>query len=381
MNPISASICWMLLAAAAGQADPAAHVELDPHEFGLDAVVDKTELSYEDREAYYRILEHLQQVDPRALEGAAEDFRHHRWSTVEAYKGIPEGDFPVFVDLFLNHEAYRGEPVTLSGHLVGPVIRLPAAADSGFDHLYEAHLFDHDAQSNPTTVIFTELPPGASLDDLEAEITDNVSVTGYFLKIYWYRSRAGQRQLAPLVLARSIEIRPPTRPEWPVSKEAIIALILVIASVALVIILMVTRRDRGVMSEYRRRFETAPQFDGSDITAEPVDVDVVAVRADDLDLVRRTGMRSLRSTVGWCLGSLASLFISYLLAIAVFVGAIFQLTSGFKWLAGTNVLDEQERSRWQTRLDLLTVFVTMVGAIHLFLIAMTILRFIRAGSL
>jgi hypothetical protein len=265
MNAISAPIWWLLLAAAAGQAEPAASVELDPLEFGLDAVEDREVLDFKDREAYYGILEHLQRVDPQALKRAAADFRHHRWSTVRDYGDIEQDEFPVFVDLFLNYGEYRGKPVTLRGHLVGPVIRIPAETESGFDHLYEAHLFDNDAQSNPTTVIFTELPPGASLEDLEAEMTDGVSVTGYFLKIYWYRSRAGQRQLAPLVLARTIEIRPPTRPEWPVSKGVIIALILAVAAAALLVVLIVSRRDRGVMSDYRRRFETEPEFDASEI--------------------------------------------------------------------------------------------------------------------
>lgn len=252
----------MLLAAASGQAEPAGVVELDPDEFGLHVLVDKTELQFEDREAYFRILEHLQHVDSHALERSAAEHRHERWSADHAYGEIAEDEFPVFVDLFLHPEEYRGKPVTLRGHLVGPVIVLPEEAESGFDQLYEAHLFDVDSQTNPTTVVFTDLPPGI---DLEAEITDGISVTGYFLKIYWYRARGGQRQLAPLMLARTIEVTTPTPPEWPVPTWTIVALILIVAVVALLIVVVISRRDRSVMSEYRQRFETEPQFDASEI--------------------------------------------------------------------------------------------------------------------
>lgn len=269
MSAMSAPICWILLAAAAaGQTEPAANVELDPAEFGLNAVADREELQFEDREAYYRILEQLQHVDPQALARAAADHRHQRWSEVHDYGEFTEDEFPVFVDLFLHPEEYRGRPVTLRGHLVDPVIRLPQEDGSGFDQLYEAHLYDADSQGNPATVIFTDLPRGI---DLEAEMIDGVSVSGYFLKIHRYRSRGGKQQLAPLILARTIEVGTPAPPEWPVAAGAVIALIVVVAIVALVVVLIVSRKDRGVMSEYRRRFETRPQFDASEI--EPSEIE------------------------------------------------------------------------------------------------------------
>lgn len=260
---MSALICGMLLAvAAAGQAEPQASVALDARALGLDAVRDREELLFEDREAYFRILAHLQDVDAEALDQAAAGFRHQRWSTVKEYGDVPEDEFPVFVDLFLHPSDYRGQPVTLRGHLVGPIVTLPDGAEYGLDRLYQTHLFDNDSQTNPTTVIFTDLPPGV---DREAELIDGVSVTGYFFKVHWYRSRSGQRQLAPLILARTIDVRPPAPPEWPVSTGGAIAVILALAVVALLVVVMVRRRDRGAINDYRRRFEAEPRFDPSEI--------------------------------------------------------------------------------------------------------------------
>lgn len=260
---MSAQLCWIFVAvAAAAQAGPAAGVDLDPQEYGLNTVQNRTELDFNDRKAYFRILEHLQHVDPQALSRAAEEFRHQRWMTTNM-RGFTEDEFPVFVDLFNHPQDYRGKPVTLKGHLVGPVVSIPADSESGPGPLYQAYLFDNDSQTNPATVIFTDLPAGI---DRNAEIIDGVTATGYFLKIYWYRSRDGKRQLAPLLLARTIEHHPPPQPpEWPIPLSWLIGLVVAAAVLTLWIVLKTSRKDRGALDEYRRRYEPNPQFDASEM--------------------------------------------------------------------------------------------------------------------
>ena len=115
---------------------------------------------------------------------------------------------------------------------------------------------------NPTTVIFTELPAGI---DLEGETIDGVSITGYFLKLHTYRSRDQKIQIAPLLLARTIEIHTPMPPEWPVPGWVLIVIVLAAAIIALIIVWKTNRENRRVREEYRKRFESEPQFDAAEI--------------------------------------------------------------------------------------------------------------------
>lgn len=188
------------LSAVHAAADPS--VEIDPDI--LRPVRDRTYLIPEsEREAYYQVLQHARRVDAQNLQAAA---REHRLSRIRqaARPGVrddllerPE-TFPVFVDLFRNPEEYRGKPVTLRGY-ARKLISYPAddPNEHGIETLYEAWIFTEDSQGNPAVVVCTEVPDGMPRGD---NINEQVSVTGYFFKMYGYPARDTTR-VAPMILA------------------------------------------------------------------------------------------------------------------------------------------------------------------------------------
>jgi hypothetical protein len=202
-------IVWGLLhgSSALAQDTPpaAADVALDPARFGLDEVQDRTEIRFEDRTAYFGMLDHVRHVDPQALRRAAAEFvaRRHKVAD-ERLRKIPLEKFPVFADLFLHPEAYRGQPVMLQGHVIR-VQKYSAANEYGLDPLYEAWLVADDSSHNPAAIIFTECPPELTVGE---ELVDGVSMVGYFLKLQIHEARDGKVRIAPLILARTLTVTP-----------------------------------------------------------------------------------------------------------------------------------------------------------------------------
>jgi hypothetical protein len=183
----------------------AADVSLDAERFALDQVEDRTEVSYDDRSAYFGILDHVRQVDPYALRRAAADFviRRHQ-VTDPRLRNTPLEKFPVFADLFLHPEAYRGQPVALRGHVIR-VQRYSAANEFGLDPLYEAWLVPDDSNHNPAAIIFTDCPPELPVGE---GLVDGVEVVGYFLKLHIHEARDGKVHIAPLILAHTVTVNP-----------------------------------------------------------------------------------------------------------------------------------------------------------------------------
>jgi len=157
-------------------------------------------ISPDEKHAYYLILNKAGIVDQSELRAVAASQLEGRRAELENFDD--DAEFPLFADMFRNPEVYTGRPVTLTGH-VRKVMNYPADPNEfGVEQLYELWLFPADSQSNPVVVVCTELPPGFPA---ESEIIDNVSVTGYFFKVYGYKAQDATRG-APLILAH--------RPSW-----------------------------------------------------------------------------------------------------------------------------------------------------------------------
>ncbi len=175
-------------------------------EIDLSMVTDRTDLSFEESPAYYGILAHVRRVPVPALEAAARDLRRQRWQSSPRDRNRSEADFPLFIDLLGHPEEYRGQPVTLSGHLIRLVTYPAGPNDEGIETLYEAWLITDDSQQHPTTVICTEIPEGMPIGE---ELIDGVSLTGYFFKLRTYPSRDRKIRFAPMILARTMTWRSP----------------------------------------------------------------------------------------------------------------------------------------------------------------------------
>ena len=110
-----------------------------------------------------------------------------------------------FGELFGQPRSFRGRPVRFSG-TVRSLERRPAPAnDYGITHYHEAWVEPADGTSAPIVVHALDVPadiePGGSLGA--------VDVAGYFFKNFAYLARDRQLRRAPLVLAATLQRRPP----------------------------------------------------------------------------------------------------------------------------------------------------------------------------
>ena len=144
----------------------------------------------DEAEAYYRLLYHARKVPTEQLERAgATDVQ--------------------YINLMMQPERYRGEPVTIHGDL-WRLYELEAGSNNlGLKILYEAWIFTADSDKNPYRVVFTTLPrelePGVNL-------RKPVRVTGYFFKREGYASGGGVHVAPTLLAQRIILFRPPGAP-------------------------------------------------------------------------------------------------------------------------------------------------------------------------
>ena len=180
----------------------------------LEVVQDNTvNLQYEERDVYFRMLLLTQEIPLSRQEQFAADFREERRLANPRYAKRKPSEFQPFVDLFQNPAEYRGRPVSLHG-----ILRKLTKFDSGkntlgIEEAYEGWLYTDDAQSNPTVVVFTSKPQNLPVG---GDLSEEIRVTGYFLKMYGYEAQDATRT-APLLLAGEVEWRP--GPEKYVAKS------------------------------------------------------------------------------------------------------------------------------------------------------------------
>jgi hypothetical protein len=109
-----------------------------------------------------------------------------------------------FAQFAAKPDEYRGTLVRLRGHVRRmTVIQAPANAH-GFQELYEGWLFTEESQDNPYVIVVSRLPDGFPRG---GNVLEEISFTGYFLKLWSYRSGDGNRY-APLLLGSRVVWHP-----------------------------------------------------------------------------------------------------------------------------------------------------------------------------
>ena len=200
--PLAAAVIAAAYAGALAQPPPPpAPAEPAAGSAGWSVVKDDT-LGVRPEEAglYARVLADLAAADPSALKREAAAFLAGR-DTPEARAGN------VFADVFRHPDAYRGKPVTLTGH--ARVVReFPgpddmAAGGGEPPMLVEAWVFPADSGGNPAVVVVSAAPGVPRGNDLLVPVT----VTGRFFKKYGYEAHDTTRT-APMLLAGTIERLP-----------------------------------------------------------------------------------------------------------------------------------------------------------------------------
>lgn len=180
----------------------------------IQTLMPRQPLSIGENAAYYRVLKQVMEISAEQLDADATAWRNQRIAlsadrnpkVFARFEHQPD-QFPIYVDLFRNPDAYAGKPVTLRGRVRG-VVQFPAEPNAyGIEQLYEVRMFPEDGQRYPAMIVCSELPEGFPRD---AEVVEGVHVTGLLFKIYAYpgvkidEPNRRVTRFAPLILAHRI---------------------------------------------------------------------------------------------------------------------------------------------------------------------------------
>lgn len=167
-----------------GRPDPNLSADFDPQL--LQTVRDNTVgIRQNEREAFFSLLHHVQQLSDAAVQNALRDDVQH-------------------VNLMTDPEVHRGEMVTIAGDLFR-LEPFPASPNRfGLTTLYDAWIISRESGSQLYHVVATDLGAGLMRGSDQSQ---PVQVTGCFFKREGYRSLDGLH-VAPTILARQISLRP-----------------------------------------------------------------------------------------------------------------------------------------------------------------------------
>lgn len=249
-----------------GLSDETRPVTIDRDAIGLDTVVDKTELSFEEREAYYGLLQHAGEVDQGSLRRAGADFIRKRRQASDEFAQFDAEGFPVFVDMIRHPEAYRGEPVLLQGHVI-KTVKLSADPEFGFDELYECWLVTPNSQSYPLTVVFASNPDGLPIGET---LVDGVSVAGYFLKLNRYSTLERTDRFTPLILAHEVRVSTPAAVTFPIPGPVLSTIVLLLFGGVVLLVVRSRLADKRFRQQYSEKMAESlpPEFDDLPIGPE-----------------------------------------------------------------------------------------------------------------
>jgi hypothetical protein len=234
-------------------------------DFGLfDEVRDRTR--HDERECFYQMLAAVRRADQQALQREARENlarRKENWqreladpaldrsARAAARRGLAQAELGSddVVGLFNEPQSQRGKLFTLRGEALRAIeVRVDdpdIVSRFGIHHYYEVEIVSGDSQNNPIVCCVAQLPEGMPLGD---DIREGVRVTGFFLKSWSYnlgRDR-GRQQLAPLLVAKTLDRIAAPAPRGP---SAAVAVALVAALVATVALLWYVRRgDRRALA-------------------------------------------------------------------------------------------------------------------------------------
>jgi hypothetical protein len=173
----------------------------------FDGVRDRTALDGTDSAAFYRLL---------ALTRSADAARF--------WRGSATLDASVATKLFYDPASERGRLFDVAG-IARRAVRVPiddpaTTALVGADHYFQIDITSDALQDNPLTFCTLELPPGMPIGG-QPSYSQPIEVTGFFLKLWQYRTRitAGEQaehpgavealQAAPLLIGPTPRWEPP----------------------------------------------------------------------------------------------------------------------------------------------------------------------------
>jgi hypothetical protein len=125
----------------------------------------------------------------------------------------PEAEI-TFAHLMREPIRYRGQLVTLKGHL-RTLKRFEASENeklnsSGVKVLYQGDLFTNAAHPNPYVVIMPSVPDGLPLG---LNISEDVTFTGFFFKLWRYKAADDLDRAAPVLIGQLMSWTPAPSPE------------------------------------------------------------------------------------------------------------------------------------------------------------------------
>ena len=177
----------------------------------LDTILDDTHgLRFEERDAYFRILELAWQTPLSEQQAFARNFREARRTDNPRYARRKPEQFPILADIVNHPDDYRGRPVTIHGVLRKLTRFDPGKNDRNINDVYEGWIYTDDSRARtpdnedvviPTVVVFQGKPEGL---EVGGDLTEEVRITGYFFKLYRYDAQ-DRTWKAPLLLAGGIE--------------------------------------------------------------------------------------------------------------------------------------------------------------------------------
>ena len=158
-------------------------LDLDREKLGI--VEDNTRFRNEEKDAWFHLLDVLRSTPEEKLQQSSLG--------------------PVtWLQLFNQPDVYRGEPITLVGH-VRRAFRLNAPEnDLGFEKYYQLWLQPNDNRDRVVVVYCLNLPKDFPLG---MKVNEPVVLTGIFFKRWLYKGQA-DFELAPVVLANSLQWTP-----------------------------------------------------------------------------------------------------------------------------------------------------------------------------
>ncbi|MEZ5940699.1 MAG: hypothetical protein R3C18_04860 [Planctomycetaceae bacterium] len=246
---------WVCCHANADDDAPAVDVVIpSPNAFGLADVKDNTRLGPEDNEPYFNLLQLARNARPEALRQAGKKFVSERFEKTHV---------PLFKDMLDNPGEFRGQPVFLRGHTLQVIEYEPLKNDFGIDKVYEASFFEEDAQGNLATIVFLEKPENLQLG---TETVDGVSVSGYFLKMYYYDAEDSHTHKAPYILARTLHVATPAKPDAS-GFNVLGGIVFGVVALILLAVIFVQWREQQQRREQQKA--TIPQLDENIGVSEP----------------------------------------------------------------------------------------------------------------
>lgn len=215
---------------------------------------------WEEAIAYNRLLLHARHWSPQQLEEHARQDLRFADLFFDGHRELADGRRD-----FRGPRSYLAELVRLEGRLV-QIRAFPATTrlqSAGIETLYEGWLIPHqEPRGNPVCIVCTELPEAI---EATGRVNYWVSFAGYYFKLMRYESAERDAQdptrfvvkRAPLLLGRSVLLRPDPEAAAPVSwnafSTAIAVLVLSIAAIAGGLSWWYKQEDRRIRSEIEQQ--------------------------------------------------------------------------------------------------------------------------------